>query len=303
MFAVCFDQILFLFCSAMQQCLVESQDSSQPGKKSAIDLALKTYHERKQREQKEFNDVARGRNSEDYFDREGVAGRVEAIYMQATSWRRQNKAIQNLRIILDDPKFEYAVSFIVVTACVSAVCPPNDCLLSPGAIQSLDQFFAAVFSLEILAKMMAFGLFKDRRGFFRVGWNWLDLIVTCIMWTGGAGTSSPELNGLYTLRVLRWIRVLRSIKMLPQVRTAYSGLYSSAEDLFYITLCITAVSFLFVTYAKQLAGGMLYMCNDSQAAGLFTCFGNYADSFQLGENWWHVVHPRAQGVDEPRPQF
>lgn len=60
-----------------------------------------------------------------------------------------------------------------------------------------------------------------------------------------------------------------------QVRTAYSGIYASIEDLFYILLSIVAIAFIFASFARQLTGGLLYSCNDPDVSGLITCSGFY----------------------------
>lgn len=107
-----------------------------------------------------------------------------------------------------------------------------------------EYVFAAVFSLEMLIKMIAYGLVKDEYGYFRSGWNWIDFAIVCEIWfstaVGGDGGGN-----LSSIRSIRALRPLRSIKMIPELHVLVDTLIGSLPMLFStLVLCL----FVFVLF-------------------------------------------------------
>ena len=103
-----------------------------------------------------------------------------------------------------------------------------------------------------------------------------------------------NIEGMYTLRLLRLVRLLGTFGRLRFVRVAYCTIGSSLEDLAYVVVWVAALSFVFVAVTAQLAGGLLHACNDGVVPGLAACAGTYGFWEQRGEgDSVLVIMPRA----------
>lgn len=99
------------------------------------------------------------------------------------------------------------VGVIVFNAVILGLETDRDLYQRHGAVlRALDWFCLAVFLVEIVAKLLAFG-----RHFWRNGWNCFDLFVVGIALVPGAGP-------LAVLRSLRVLRVLRLLTVVPSLR-------------------------------------------------------------------------------------
>jgi hypothetical protein len=70
-----------------------------------------------------------------------------------------------------------------------------------------EPVFTAIFILECVIKIIAMGLFFDKRSYLRDAWNWLDFIVVITSIIG----LIPEAGSISGLRTFRLLRPLRSL--------------------------------------------------------------------------------------------
>ncbi len=102
---------------------------------------------------------------------------------------------------------------------------------------AVDKACLAVFVLELLMKLLAYG-----RVFFRSGWNWFDAFVVGIALVPAAGPWA-------VLRSLRVLRVLRLLTVVPQLRRVVAAFLHAIPGL----LGVVAVMAIFFYTAAVLA--------------------------------------------------
>ena len=88
----------------------------------------------------------------------------------------------------------------------------------PGnsAIDDSELFFTVVFTIEMLVKMIASGVFFEREAYLKDGWNVMDFVVVVVSLVSlvpGMGSN------VSALRVIRVLRPLRTLSVLPGMRT------------------------------------------------------------------------------------
>ena len=113
-------------------------------------------------------------------------------------------------------------------------------------------FFAIVFSLESIIKIVAFGLV----GYLRDAWNVFDFVVVVMtMLSFVIGLAAPELSvgsAITILRVLRLGRIFRLIKGARAVRVVFDTMLNSIPAMMNITVLLALVFFIFTIVAQQL---------------------------------------------------
>lgn len=107
-------------------------------------------------------------------------------------------------------------------------------------ILTLDKTCLAIFVVEILLKLVAYG-----RRFFRSGWNLFDISIVALALVPGAQTFS-------VLRALRILRVLRVISATPRLRRVVEGLISALPGMGSVFLLMAIIFYIGAVMATKL---------------------------------------------------
>ncbi|MGC5614938.1 ion transporter [Georgenia sp. Z1491] len=111
-----------------------------------------------------------------------------------------------------------------------------------GLVLAVDSLCLLVFTVEIAAKLVAFG-----GRFFEDGWNVFDLLVVGIALVPGSGP-------LAVLRSLRVLRVLRLVSVLPRLRFIVEALMHSLPGIGSIALLLAIIFYVSAVMATSLFG-------------------------------------------------
>ena len=111
-----------------------------------------------------------------------------------------------------------------------------------GLIALLDHACLAVFIVELLAKLVAYG-----RRFFASGWNVFDLAVVGI-------ALAPVTPGLSVLRALRVMRVLRVISISSSLRRVVEGFVRALPGMASVFLLMGIIFYIASVMATHLYG-------------------------------------------------
>lgn len=118
-----------------------------------------------------------------------------------------------------------------------------------GFLTGLDSAILAVFTTEVILKIIAEGL--EPWAFFRSAWNTFDFIIVVGSFTKGKG-------GMLTmLRLLRLLRVLKLVRAFPQLQVIVSALMKGVSSIGYIGLIL-----LLCFYVFGILGNMMFAEND-----------------------------------------
>ncbi len=111
-----------------------------------------------------------------------------------------------------------------------------------GFISLLDDIVLAIFVIELLLKLYAYGL-----RFFTSAWNIFDLVVV------GLGLL-PDRQGLSALRGLRVIRAMRLLSVIPQMRAVVQALLDALPGMGAVIIMISIVFYVFGVMATLMYG-------------------------------------------------
>ena len=71
-----------------------------------------------------------------------------------------------------------------------------------------------LFAIEMVVKMLAYGLALHPKAYLRVAWNWLDFVVVIV---GFLDMFAADLPGISTIRLVKTLRPLRSLQRIRGV--------------------------------------------------------------------------------------
>lgn len=125
---------------------------------------------------------------------------------------------------------------------------------------ALDTVFLALFTVEIILKLVAY-----RLAFFKSGWNSFDFVIVAISLT-------PFIPSLSILRALRVLRVLRLISAVPQFRKVTQAFFDSLAGLAVIGCILSLLFFVGAVVVTKLFGEAFPAWFGSIGASLFSLF-------------------------------
>jgi voltage-gated sodium channel len=129
-----------------------------------------------------------------------------------------------------------------------------------SALLLIDKIILAIFVIEILLKLYAYGF-----GFFKRGWNIFDFSIVAI-------ALLPASGSLAILRALRIFRSLRLIKNVPRLRFIVESLFHSLPSLLWIFVLLALVFYVFAVIGTKLFGTAFPEWFGNIGASLFSLF-------------------------------
>uniref|UniRef100_A0A3P8ZYW1 Voltage-dependent L-type calcium channel subunit alpha n=1 Tax=Esox lucius TaxID=8010 RepID=A0A3P8ZYW1_ESOLU len=137
-----------------------------------------------------------------------------------------------------------------------------------------DYAFTAIFTVEILLKMTAFGAFLHKGAFCRNYFNLLDLLVVGVSLVS-FGIQSSAISVVKILRVLRVLRPLRAINRAKGLKHVVQCVFVAIRTIGNIMIVTTLLQFMFACIGVQLFKGKFYRCTDEAKSSPQECKGTY----------------------------
>ncbi|XP_075795029.1 voltage-dependent L-type calcium channel subunit alpha-1D [Pelodiscus sinensis] len=135
-----------------------------------------------------------------------------------------------------------------------------------------DYAFTAIFTVEILLKMTAFGAFLHKGSFCRNYFNLLDLLVVGVSLVS-FGIQSSAISVVKILRVLRVLRPLRAINRAKGLKHVVQCVFVAIRTIGNIMIVTTLLQFMFACIGVQLFKGKFYRCTDEAKQNPEECRG------------------------------
>ncbi|XP_062855271.1 voltage-dependent L-type calcium channel subunit alpha-1D [Trichomycterus rosablanca] len=145
-----------------------------------------------------------------------------------------------------------------------------------------DYAFTAIFTVEILLKMTAYGAFLHKGAFCRNYFNLLDLLVVGVSLVS-FGIQSSAISVVKILRVLRVLRPLRAINRAKGLKHVVQCVFVAIRTIGNIMIVTTLLQFMFACIGVQLFKGKFYCCTDEAKASPEECKGTYI-LYNIGDN-------------------
>ena len=206
------------------------------------------------------------------------------------------------------PMFDAAILVLITFSCVLLALDSQTA--SQGTrdfIEVADVVLTIVFSLELLLKVLAFGLYKHPGAYLRDGWNILDgtivffSILAIIM-------AEQEVKVIKVIRFARALRPLRVVKRLAGLRLVVNSVVKALPHCFHVAMLSVALFLLFGILGVNFFGGRFYSCTDPSRVCLprlagasctadLACTGTWVDDTgaTVAREW---VNPSYAGVSE-----
>ncbi|KAF0293556.1 Sodium channel protein type 10 subunit alpha [Amphibalanus amphitrite] len=119
--------------------------------------------------------------------------------------------------------------------------------------EEAEWIFLAIYSLEALIKSIAKGFILNKYTYLRSPWNWLDFIVVVL----GYVTLFVNLGNLAGLRTFRVLRALKTVSIMPGLRTIINALLNSLTQLVEVMSLTLFCLMVFALFALQVFMGVL----------------------------------------------
>lgn len=107
--------------------------------------------------------------------------------------------------------------------------------------------FLAIYSIEMVIKITAKGFLLNKYTYLRNPWNWLDFVVI----TSGYATIGMDVGNLAGLRTFRVLRALKTVSIMPGLKTIINALLHSFRQLAEVMTLTIFCLMVFALFALQ----------------------------------------------------
>ncbi len=153
--------------------------------------------------------------------------------------------LEKLESLVTSRTFETFIVTVIVLNAITLGLETSKSLApdTHAMLAGLDRIFLAIFSVEILLKLVVF-----RLRYPRDPWRLFDFVIVAIAWLPSTGAFS-------VLRALRILRVVRVLGMVPSLRRVVGGLVAALPGMGSIIGLLALVFYIFSVMATKLFGG------------------------------------------------
>ncbi|XP_055999812.1 muscle calcium channel subunit alpha-1-like isoform X9 [Ostrea edulis] len=144
-----------------------------------------------------------------------------------------------------------------------------------------DIFFTSVFTVEIIIKVITYGLIMHKGSFCRSFFNILDFTVVGVSIISFV-LDNQAISVVKILRVLRVLRPLRAINRAKGLKHVVQCVIVAVRTIYNILLVTFLLQFMFAVIGVQLFKGRFYGCSDKSKLTESECRGQYID-YPTGE--------------------
>ncbi|XP_017892199.1 sodium channel protein 60E-like isoform X2 [Ceratina calcarata] len=141
--------------------------------------------------------------------------------------------------------FDYLVMATIILNCAF--------LAMTETIEEAEYIFLAIYTAEMVIKSIAKGFVLNKYTYLRNPWNWLDFVVI----TSGYATIGMEVGNLAGLRTFRVLRALKTVSILPGLKTIINALLHSFKQLAEVMTLTIFCLMVFALFALQVYMGEL----------------------------------------------
>ncbi|XP_068620677.1 sodium channel protein 60E [Battus philenor] len=120
-------------------------------------------------------------------------------------------------------------------------------------IEEAEYIFLAIYTAEMIIKCIAKGFILNKYTYLRNPWNWLDFVVI----TSGYATIGMEVGNLAGLRTFRVLRALKTVSIMPGLKTIINALLHSFKQLAEVMTLTIFCLMVFALFALQVYMGEL----------------------------------------------
>ena len=176
-------------------------------------------------------------------------------------WRPHQWPRRAAIVLVEAPCFEPLILVTIMANCATmAWSSPLD---PPGTpkqelLSALEWVYLGVFTFELFAKILAYGLCGHHHSYLRDAWCQLDLVIVGLAWIPILLPSYGDGGGLTALRSVRALRPLRALKRVPGMPTLVQSILKSIPALGNVAGLTAFILSMFGIVGMELFHGVLH---------------------------------------------
>ncbi|CAK8987174.1 L type [Durusdinium trenchii] len=116
-----------------------------------------------------------------------------------------------------------------------------------------ELFFNTMFSIELVIKVITWGLIMGKGTYLRDPWNVLDFVVVTIGWLSYV----PGIDNMSSLRTFRVLRPLRTLSSIDGMRPIVNAMLSCVRSMIHVAMLCVFLFAVFGIVGLQIFGGVL----------------------------------------------
>ncbi|MBN3271579.1 SC4AA protein, partial [Polyodon spathula] len=191
-----------------------------------------------------------------------------------------------IKILIHSYPFCFIIMVTILTNCVfMAMSNP------PAWSKNVEYAFTGIYTFEALVKVLARGFCIGDFTFLRDPWNWLDFCVISMAYL----TEFVDLGNVSALRTFRVLRALKTITVIPGLKTIVGALIQSVKKLADVMILTVFCLSVFALIGLQLfMGNLRQKCvkwpppvNDTWVADGYSLGYNNTDNSTVGGFDWN----------------
>ena len=205
-------------------------------------------------------------------------GRGTSRSRPATSWTRFH------RVLASQTYLEWIMMVITMASSICMMLETPDKRTFQDPITSAFEYiFIVAMSIELFLRILADGLVFTPHAVIQSFGGVLDVFIylVSLIFICWQPDKVPAHSGTQALLVLRCLRPLRIITLVPPMRQVILELVSGYKEILKVTALQFLLMFIFASYGVQVFANKLARCNDRNITTQEECVGTFVNSLAL----------------------
>ncbi|XP_046849024.1 sodium leak channel non-selective protein-like [Xenia sp. Carnegie-2017] len=186
-----------------------------------------------------------------------------------------NGEVQSKRLVINDALIkrvlstqtylEWAIILITFSSCIAMMFErDNYRTFSVPALKSFEYLFVVSTTIELLIRVLADGFMFTPNAVIRNFGDVVDISIYLIgvIYVCLSPENIPRLSPQQFLLILRALRPLRIINLIPKTKQVIQELFGGFKEILKVAVLQLSVMFIFASYGLQMFQHMLKKCND-----------------------------------------
>ncbi|CAL8142651.1 unnamed protein product [Orchesella dallaii] len=149
--------------------------------------------------------------------------------------------------VLTHGLFSLVIITTILSNCMVMIMPTSP------VTESTEVVFTAIYTFESAVKVMARGFILEKFTYLRDAWNWLDFVVISLAYV----TMGINLGNLAALRTFRVLRALKTVAIVPGLKTIVGAVIESVKNLRDVIILTMFALSVFALMGLQIYMGVL----------------------------------------------
>ncbi|XP_028403824.1 sodium leak channel non-selective protein-like [Dendronephthya gigantea] len=180
------------------------------------------------------------------------------------------------RVLSTQTYLEWIIILITFSSCVAMMFEKHDYrTFDVPVLEFFEYLFVVATSIELLIRVLADGLLFTPNAVIRSPGDVMDISIYFIgfIYVCLSPSSIPRNSATYALLVLRALRPLRVINLIPKTRQVIQELFGGFKEILKVAALQLSLMFIFASYGVQMFSNKLKRCNDDSVTTEEECQG------------------------------